>query len=268
MMIRAIVLSGLAGFVLPAPAVWAWGASTHRAVLQEAVDVLPGPLKGFYQQHRRELPSLAPETRGPADGLERRFAVDRLLSFPFRELARNESELTKRFGEEAKSVGRLPWLVHEAYPRLVAAYRAGDKDGILVESDLLAGLVADLYNPLALTDNADGQKTGQPGLWVRFAEKFPARLSRGKLDGDGAYLLDDPPGHALSIIAGTYVWLDNVLYADALAYRQDSSYTGVYYESLDRHAGGIVRDRLSRASRDVASYWYTAWMAAGKPELR
>jgi hypothetical protein len=264
----SLILSALSGLALvPSPAD-AWGPATHTIVLQEATSVLPGPLRGFYQRHRLEMPSLSPNVRTAAEGPERRFAVDRLLPFPFRELPRNEDDVAKRFGDEAKAMGRLPWLVREAYPKLVAAYRANDKTAILQESDVLAGLVADLHNPLALTDNADGQKTGQPGLWMRFSEKFPSRATHVKIDGDGAYLIDDPAGYTFSIIASTYVWLDNVLYADEQAHRQDPSYTGVYYESMDRHAGPILRDRLSWATRDVASYWYTAWIAAGKPELR
>jgi hypothetical protein len=268
MKLRVMIFSLLVGLAWPTARAAAWGTPTHHAVLQEATNVLPGPLKGFYQRHRLEVPSLSPDSRPEPEGQERRFAVDRLVPFPFRDLPRSEAELTKRFGDDAKAIGRLPWLVRESYPRLVAAYRAGDKTAILQESDVLGALLADLHNPLALSDNADGQKTGQPGLWARFAEKFPNRLSQTKLNGDGAYLIDDPATYVFSIIASTYVWLDNILYADEMAHRQDPSYGGVYYESLDKHAGVIVHDRLSWAARDVASYWYTAWIAAGKPELR
>ena len=38
--------------------------------------------------------------------------------------------------------------------------------------------MTDLHNPLALTDNADGQKTGQHGLWVRFTLKLPEAMDK------------------------------------------------------------------------------------------
>ena len=38
--------------------------------------------------------------------------------------------------------------------------------------------MADLHNPLALTDNVDGQKTGQHGLWVRFSSKLPEAMDK------------------------------------------------------------------------------------------
>jgi hypothetical protein len=255
------------GIPLAPASAWAWGPATHTQVMQEATGVLPGALKGFYQRHKLEVPSLSPNVRPAPEGPERRFAIDRLAPFPFREIPRKESDFDSHFGDDAKGVGRLPWLIQESYPKLVAAFRENDKEVILQESDTLAALITDLHNPLALTDNADGQKTGQPGLWTRFAEKFPAR-SHVKFGADGAYLIDDPATYVFSIVASTYVWLDNVLYADEQARRQDPSYGGVYYESMDRHAGSILRDRLSWASRDVASYWYTAWITAGKPELR
>jgi hypothetical protein len=46
----------------------------------------------------------------------------------------------------------------------VEAFRAKDKARILAESDTLATLVTDLHNPLALTDNTDGQedRTARP----------------------------------------------------------------------------------------------------------
>ena len=58
------------------------------------------------------------------------------------------------------------------------AFKSGDKVRILAESDTLAGLVADLHNPLALTENADGQKTDQHGLWVRFSARLPEAMEK------------------------------------------------------------------------------------------
>jgi hypothetical protein len=264
---RAILPAVWACLSLSASGAWAWGGATHRAILQEATNVLPGPLKGFYQTHRLELPSLSPEGRNAEDAADQRFAVDRLLAFPFHELPHAEADVVARFGEDAKSIGRLPWAVRDSYPKLVAAFKAADKTQILSESDALAAVVAELHNPLALTDNADGQKTGQPGLWVRFTQRFPIRV-RGHLSGDAAYLIDEPAQYPFAIITNTYIWADNILYADDIAHRQDPTYGGVYYESMEHQAGSILHERLNWAARDVASYWYTAWVAAGKPELR
>jgi hypothetical protein len=241
----------------------------HQVVTATAIDTLPKQLKAFYKAHRMEMPSLALEPAFPSRGPERRFMVDRLLPFPFRELPRTEEGLRSKFAEKAAGVGRLPWLVQESYARLVDAFKAADKEKILNESDMLAGLVVDLNSPLNLTENFDGQKTGQHGLWVRVEEKLPQAMGNQlKVSPDAAVYLDNPKEFVFSILEGTYVWLDNILYLDDLSKRGKAGYGDAYFEDLARRAGPIVRDRLSHASEDAGSYWYTAWTAAGRPELK
>lgn len=249
---------------------FAWGPTTHEKVLLEAVGTLPKQLRPFYRNHRAEMPSFDVEQGSPTqEGLEGRFAVDRLLPFPFADLPRDEAAFRERFGKEGESAGRLPWLIFEGHERLVDAFRKRDKAKILAESDRLAALVTDLHNPLALSDNADGQRTGQHGLWVRFAVKLPEAMGRRlKLTPDAAHLLDDPKEHVFSMISGTYVWLDNLLYQEELARRGQAGYTGIYYEALAGRTGEILKERLSRAAGEVGSYWYTAWTLAGRPELK
>ncbi len=70
------------------------------------------------------------------------------------------------------------------------------------------------------------------------------------------------------MLAATYVWVDNVLYLEDLAKRGNSGYTEAYYDALLRRAGPVLKDRLARAAEDVGSYWYTAWTAAGRPEVK
>ena len=120
------------------------------------------------------------ESTAAEDAPERRFAIDRLVPFPFTDVPRTEAAMKARFGEqEAAKVGRLPWLVQESYAKLVEAFKSGDKERILAESDTLSGYVADLSNPLALTENSDGQKTGQHGLWMRFGTRLHDAMDKG-----------------------------------------------------------------------------------------
>lgn len=255
-----------------APAAAAWGPVAHQAALLKALDTLPNPLKSFYRNHRFELPSLAQDIEAPApseEGPERRFAVDRLLPFPFLGLPRNERELKTRFGAEADTIGRLPWLIQDSYARLVEAFKSGDKARILSESDALAGFVIDIKNPLALSDNADGQKTEQHGLWLRFSARLPEAMEkRLKLDADAARYLDDPNEYVLGMVSATYIWLDNLLYQEELARRGKAGYAEIYYDSFEQRCGDILKDRLGEAAADAGSYWYTAWAVAGKPELK
>jgi hypothetical protein len=242
----------------------------HQVTVAAAIDTLPKQLKNFYKDHRGEMPSLALEPEFPARGPERRFLVDRLLPFPFSDLPRSEAALKAKYGEKANGVGRLPWLIQETYDRLVEAMKARDKEKILGESDVLGGLIVDLRSPLNLTDNYDGQKTGQHGLWVRIVEKLPQALGKDlKLSPDAANYLDDPKEYVFSIMLASYVWLDNILYLEELAHRGKRGYGDPYFEDLARKVGPLVRDQLlAKAAEDAGSYWYTAWTVAGRPELK
>jgi hypothetical protein len=241
----------------------------HQLTVAAAIETLPKQLKAFYKTHRQEMASQGLEPEFPLRTPERRFLIDRLLPFPFTELPRSEAALKAKFGPKLEGIGRLPWLVQECYGRLVEAMKAGDKARILAESDLLTALVIDLHSPVNLTENFDGQKTGQHGLFVRLVDKLPQAMGKGlKPSADAANYLDDPKEYVFSIITGTYVWLDNVLYLEELARRGKPGYGEIYMEDLARRVGPILREGLSRAAEDAGSYWYTAWTVAGRPELK
>jgi hypothetical protein len=247
----------------------AWGPAAQQAVVGRAIDTLPKGLKPFYKAHRLEMPSLALEPSFPEDSPERRFAIDRLMPWPFADVPHTEKEMKARYGDQAASIGRLPWLIQDSYAQLVAAFKSGDKVKILTESDVLALFVAEVHNPLSLTDNADGQKTGQHGLWIRSSVKLvEAMKDRLKIQPDAARYLDEPDDYVFSMIEGSYVWLDNLLYADMLARKGKAGYGEIFFESFEMRGGRNIADRLSRAAEDAGSYWYTAWTAAGRPELK
>lgn len=245
------------------------GEIVQVKVVEAAIDSLPKQMKPFYKAHRVEMPSQALEPEFAPRTPERRFLVDRLAPFPFDELPRSEAALKAKYAAKAEGVGRLPWLIQESYARLVEAMKAGDKPRILTESDVLAALVVDVHTVVNLTDNFDGQRTGQHGLYVRFTEKLPQWASKElKLSPDAARYLDDPKEYVFSMMTATYVWLDNVLYLEQLAKRGKPGYGDIYFEDVARRVGPILRERMSRAAEDVGSYWYTAWTVAGRPELK
>jgi hypothetical protein len=247
----------------------AWGPIAHQAVTAKAIGTLPKGLEPFYKAHRLELPTLAPDAQASEEGQERRFAADAFVPFPFADLPRTEAAAKQHYPDNPALAGRLPWLIQESYAKLVEDFKKKDREAILKESDILAALVTDLHNPLALTANFDGQKSEQNGLWVRFSIKFPEVMEKKlHLNADAARFLDNPQEFMVSMIKANYIWLDNLLYADELARRGKGVYGEIYYESLDIRAGDILKSCLSRAAEDAGSFWYTAWTAAGRPEMK
>jgi hypothetical protein len=255
--------------VASAPPLLAFGDKAHQVVTDRAIDTLPKGLKPFYKAHRLEMPTLALEGEPPAESTDRRFAIDRLQPFPFADVPHTEAGVKEKYADTGAAAGRLPWLIQESYAKLVEAFKAADKARILEESDRLAALVTDLHNPLALTDNADGQKTEQHGLWQRFSVKLPEAMGKDlDLNPEAAFLLDKPDEHVFSMINGTYIWADNLFYEEDLAHRGHSGYSERYFEGLALRAGRLLKERLSKAAGEAGSYWYTAWSAAGRPDLK
>jgi hypothetical protein len=246
---------------------FAWSDAVYRLVLRKAIDTLPKAEKKYFEAHRYELPSLTPDEDPPVRPEGRRFAIDALGRFPFLDIPREEAALKAK--ADPATIGRLPFLLLEAQTRLVEAFKSGDKQRILMEADAVGILAADLNDPLALSSNFDGQETGQPGLSKRFtsmlAESMQGRL---KLNPEAARLLDDPTDYVYGTMIRNHVWVDNILYADSLAHRGKSAYSGAYFEAFELRAGRLLSEILSNAAADVGSFWYTAWTDAGRPELR
>ena len=104
---------------------------------------------------------------------------------------------------------------------------------------------------------------------MRFTVRLPEAMGgRLKLQAEAARYLDDPRRYVGEMAAGSYVYVDNVLFEEALAKRGQTGFTELYYEAFERRAGKLLRERLSAAATDVGSYWYTAWTVAGRPALK
>lgn len=246
---------------------FAWSDSVYRLVIRKAIDTLPKGQKKYFQDHKYEMPSLTPDEDPPARPDGRRFAMDLLGAFPFKDVPQDEAGVKAR--ADIRVVGRLPFLLLEAQTRLVAAFEAGDKEKILLAADEVAILAADLNNPLATTENFDGQKTDQAGVAKRLTARLPEDMEgRLKVNPEAARLLENPRDYIFATMVRSHIWVDNILYADGLAYRGKSSYAGAFFEAFELRAGRLLSDLLSSAAADVGSFWYTAWTEAGRPELK
>lgn len=62
-------------------------------------------------------------------------------------------------------------------------------------------------------------------------------------------------------------WVDQILLADLLSRADLLDYNGDYYDRFYTRAGSIVMTEVSGAAHDTGSYWFTAWLNAGKPAL-
>jgi hypothetical protein len=243
-----------------------WNDTGNRLYVSKAIDSLPKPLKGFYETHKTAILEAVsdPSRFGP----RAIFEVDRLEPFPFDGLPTDRTLAVRKYGEDAlEEAGDVPWRIIEAYQALLEAFRAGDFAAVPQRSAEIAYFTGELYVPANVSKNGDGEPTGQQGLRERFdsrlMEAFGDKL---KINSTNPIFLDRPAEYAVSIPRKSFVWVDNLLYFDYLSRMGVQSYDRFYYEGMWTRAQPIIEQLLSGAAFDSASFWYTAWVAAGKPE--
>jgi hypothetical protein len=159
--------------------------------------------------------------------------------------------------------GLVPWIIASRYAELVAKFKAGDFDGALESSAWLGHYVGDVHVPLHTTSNHDGQLTGQKGLHAYFENRVVKSIGPN----------DVKPAPATAITASVtdlaFEWaleshalVRTIVEADANAGR-----TPPGFKAFSKIAKPIAIERLTKGCHRLASLWYSAWFAAGKPAL-
>jgi hypothetical protein len=82
-----------------------------------------------------------------------------------------------------------------------------------------------------------------------------------------AYFISDPTDRAFEACLSSHSWLETILLADRNARHGENSYTDEYYDRFYNQAAAILIRQLSDAATDVGSFWLTAWVNAGRPQL-
>jgi len=261
-------------FVCPSLA-RAWGANAERLVSNKAVDTLPPEIRGFFEANRDWLGRHAAD---PLDWLEKNplterrnhfLYLDRYGKFPFESLPRDyKAAVTKYTKTRLESSGVLPWQIGVYSQRLTAAFRDHDWEQARLSAAYLAAYVAQAHDPFHTTENFDGHLSAQPGVDLRFGSSLVDRFSTFfPLRPQDAMFLRDPTDHAFDACMSAHAWLENVLLSDRRAREGFSDYTDEYYDKFYNLAGSILIRQLTDAATDVGSYWMTAWINAGRPQL-
>jgi hypothetical protein len=151
---------------------------------------------------------------------------------------------------------------------LTAALRDHNWEKARLAAAFLAAYVAQAHDPFHTTENFDGHLSGQPGIDIRFGTNMVDRYSMffPMRANDAAYVRD-PTDHAFDDAMSAHASLENILLADRRAREGLSDYNAEYYDRFYNLAGSILIRQLSDAATDVGSYWLSAWINAGRPQL-
>ena len=266
-----------------------WGFFGHKRINRYAVFTLPPEMLGFYKHHIEQITESAvnPDRRrfSVVDEAPRHYIdLDRYGDSALHVMPHTWTKAVEKYTEDTlKAYGILPWHIQRMYLRLRDAFLVGDPNQILRVSADLGHYIGDAHVPLHTTENYNGQKTGQEGIHGFWESRLVELYSDDyNFYVDKPVYLDNPQEVAWSIVTRSHHAMDSVLreekilaakfgerkYSFETKGRQtvkvySKEYSGAYHKILN----GMVERQMRSAVKMVASYWFTAWVDAGQPDL-
>lgn len=269
---------------------YTWGFFAHQRINRLAVFTLPPEMIGFYKKHIRYI------TENAVNPDRRRYAVDWEAPRHYIDLEvygdsalyklpRLWTQAVELYTEDTlQAYGIVPWHISLMQFQLTQAFKERDLDRILRLSTEMGHYVADACVPLHTTQNYNGQLTGQHGIHAFWETRLPELFSN-EYDffvGQAQYI-EQPQLKAWDLVASAHTALDSVLHFEkALTQEFEEEkkysfevrnnittrvYSRAFSEAYSRKLNGQVERQMRLAIRTIASYWYTAWVDAGQPDL-
>jgi hypothetical protein len=247
-----------------------WGSSGHQHITEGAVNHLPQPLRGFFQANSTTVSTAA----GVEPPSTHYIDIDVYPEFFAGTFPRDWTAAVALYGTTTLSNNGLgPWnaqtFATTLSTQMATASTEQDWLNLLQTAGALAHYLEDLHNPLHLTQNYDGQLTGNNGIHSRYESQMISRHLAADLP------IVPTPGACVyypSVIDAifdeidvNYWYQDDIIAADTAARALDSRYRTVYYNKLWADTGAFTQILFQQASEQVASVWYTAWVDAGSP---
>jgi len=270
----ALTFALLALYLVPPVPALAWGPIAHDVVTTWAIQTLPPEIRSFFENNRDFLIQHAndPDELMKTDRYERMrhyIYLDKYGLFPYPNLPHDYRLAKEKFTTSRISRdGMLPWQIGEFSLRLTKAIKAGNWEEAKLDAADLEHYLADAHDPFHTTQNYDGQLTQQTGLSSRFDIHLFERYSKlFIMHPESADKIDDPTEYAFQTCLASNVWVDLILWSDLRARDGLASYTDEYYDRFYNRVGPTVVRAINDAAYDVGSYWYTAWLNAGHPQL-
>ncbi|MDB5005337.1 MAG: hypothetical protein JWQ34_3562 [Mucilaginibacter sp.] len=267
-----------------------WGFFAHYRINRLAVFTLPKAMAGFYKANIGFITehAISADKRRYVDSLEapRHYLnADHYGKNPFRLIPERWDDAVIKYSEDTlDKYGTVPWSIQYQYYKLVSAFKGHDTTGILTASANLGHYVADAHVPLHLTQNYNGQLTNQTGLHALWESRIPelAAANYNCYTGKARYI-ENPLKEAFNICRASFSEIDSVLrverllnktYPAAKKYamimhgkKPIKDYSADYSLSYQKLMRGMVQRRMRSAILSVGSYWYSAWVDAGQPDL-
>jgi len=273
----------------------AWGFFGHKKINELAIYTLPEELFGFYKDNMDYLidHSVDPDKRRYSVKGEAEchyIDMDRYITAeqpnPFLNVPRRWSDAVEKFTEDTlRAHGIVPWNVYLTQQKLTTAFRNEDINRILRLSAEIGHYIGDAHVPLHSTSNYNGQKTGQRGIHGFWESRIP-ELYFEDYDffvGKANYI-KAPQTFIWERIEESFAAVDSVLSYErelTASFGEEKKYSyetrgqtnmKVYSQDFSRAYSqmldGQIERRMKSAVISIGSFWYTAWIDAGQPNLK
>ncbi|MCW3113168.1 MAG: Nuclease [Segetibacter sp.] len=269
-----------------------WGFYAHQRINYFAVFLLPPEMMVFYKPNIQFLADHA------VDPDKRRYAVsseapkhyidiDRYGTYPYSQLPHNYDSAVIKFSQDTVvENGIVPWWIQIMESRLTNAFKEKDPVRILKLSAEIGHYIADAHVPLHANSNHDGQHTNQKGIHGFWESRVPELLAEREFDfmiGKASYI-SNIPQYTWKRVLESASEADTVLHTEARLTAQFSTdrkyafeerngkiirqYSSDFTIAYNNQLKGMVERRMRLAISSVASFWYTAWVNAGQPDLK
>lgn len=244
---------------------WGWGS--HRFINDAAVDFLPEAMS-FFQDHRDYLSSHStdPDT-DDLPGYYHYIDIDYYPEFFAGTLPHQWQDMVDLYGQSVmEDNGVIPWIIEWWLADLTTLMENGSWNDVWQTAAELGHYVADSHQAMHLTLNYNGQLTGNYGIHSRYeTQMINPHLDTIVFSDSVALYWESPIDSIFSYIDAIFPSVDLVLAADDRAGNVDSNHGSTYYAMMWEDLADTTIWSLERASVDVASLWYTAWINAGSP---
>ncbi|HUQ67380.1 MAG TPA: zinc dependent phospholipase C family protein [Flavitalea sp.] len=266
-----------------------WGFYGHRLINYQAVFVLPPEMIFFYKPHIQYISSHAvdPDKRRYAvleEGPRHYIDMDIYCGIS---IPRSWTKAVEKFSEDSLMLhGIVPWWVQVMLARLTKAFKEKNVTAILKLSAETGHYLGDAHVPLHTSANHNGQLTGQQGIHGFWESRLPEIYAETEWDlfAGRAMYIKNPLEFTWKRVEESALASDSVLQFEKrlnatftsdkkYAYEKRNGviikqYSADYSSAYNKILNGMVERRLRQSVFAVASFWYTAWVNAGQPNLK
>ena len=270
---------------------YCWGFFAHQKINYLAVFLLPPEMMVLYKPNIDFLSEHAvdPDKRRYAvseEGPRHYIDIDHYGQYPYPNLPRSWKQAVAKFGEDSlKMFGIVPWHIQTMLLRLTSAFKEKDFSRIMKNSAEIGHYIADAHVPLHANSNHNGQYSNQKGIHGFWESRVPELLAEKEFNFfiGKAHYIENASAYIWSRVLESAQAADSVLTFERELTRSFPSNQKFSYENrngslirqystaftiaYDKMLNGMIERRMRLSIASIASFWYTAWVNAGQPNL-